>query len=163
RFWPDLLRHRGGKCDNVVLNLSLDLPYAFHVKATALTDGAGCFRRHQAGFGQSVAGGDLHLQPLPEAVFVAPDPSHLRPGVSRDHRITSGAGLSGMCMGTAYCTWPLTAATNPEAAQVRCARHVEPARCHATHKPLSPLPNIARSPSCAITFATSCASVRKPR
>src|SRR4029077_15053768 len=134
--------------------------------AAALADSARRLLGHQPGLGQRFAGGDLHFQPLAEAVFVAPNPAHLRPRVSRDHRIASGAEMSGMCMGTVYCTWPLRAATNPGAAQVICAppgefRSQHP--CHTAPPPPSPTPNIARSPNSAITSATSCALARKPR
>ena len=39
---------------------------------------------HDAGFGQGFGGGEFHLQPGAELVFVTPDVSHLRAGITCD-------------------------------------------------------------------------------
>ena len=83
-FRPDLFRDRCGESQDIVLDFGFELGDALEIEITFAADGLRGVLRHQAGFGENFAGGDLHLQPGAELVFVAPDAAHLRPRVTLD-------------------------------------------------------------------------------
>ena len=89
RLGTDLLGHRRGKGDDVMLDLGLDGLDARELEIALLADGASCRLRHQSGFGQSLGGGHLNLQPGAELVFIAPDAAHLRARISCESRHSS--------------------------------------------------------------------------
>src|SRR5882762_2865336 len=78
--------------DNVVFDFGFDLENPVDIEICALADGLGRFFGHDAGFGQSLRGRDLDRQPGAEAVFVAPDAGHFRPGIAWDHGALSLRG-----------------------------------------------------------------------
>ncbi len=77
--------HRRGEGDDVVFDLGFNLEDAFNVEIGARADRLGCVFRHNAGGGQRFGGGDFDRQPGAEAVLIAPDASHLGPGIAWDH------------------------------------------------------------------------------
>ena len=79
------LGHRRGEGDDVVLDLGFDLEDAVDVEVGARADCLGGIFRHDAGGGQRFGRGDFDREPGAEAVFVAPDASHLGPGIAWDH------------------------------------------------------------------------------
>ena len=75
----------GGEGDDVVLDLGFDLEDAVNVEVGACVDRLGGIFRHDAGGGQRFGRGDFDRQPGAEAVLIAPDASHLGPGIAWDH------------------------------------------------------------------------------
>src|SRR5208282_3621119 len=71
--------------DDVVLDLGFNLEDAVNVEVGARVDRFGGIFRHDASGGERFGRGDLDRQPGAEAVLVAPDASHLGPGVTWDH------------------------------------------------------------------------------
>ena len=84
RLRADLFGDRRGEGDDVVLHLGFDLVDARHVEAALFADGLGGRLRNDAGLGQRFGGGDFHLQPGAELVFVTPDAAHLGAGITSD-------------------------------------------------------------------------------
>ena len=82
RFRTHLFGDCGGKGNDVVLNFSFDLIDTRQVEAALFADGLGCRLRNDSGLGQGLRGGDFHLQPGAELVFVTPDVPHVGTGIT---------------------------------------------------------------------------------
>ena len=65
-----------------MLDLGFHLMNALEIEITALGNGMGGRRRHNAGLCQGQAGGGFHLQPAAKLIFFVPDAAHLRAGVT---------------------------------------------------------------------------------
>ena len=73
-----------------------DLVDLCRVDARLLANRRGGLARDDAGFGQRVARGYLHLEPLRVTVFVAPQAGHLRPRITWNHtRLPFALGSTG--------------------------------------------------------------------
>ena len=86
------LGHRRGEGDDVVFDLGFNLEDAVNAEVGTRVDRLGGFFRHDAGGGQSFGRGDFDRKPGAEAVFVAPDASHLGPRIAWDHGALSKGG-----------------------------------------------------------------------
>src|ERR1017187_6860727 len=102
RFRAHPFRHGGGEGDDVVLHFGFDLVDARQVEAALFANGLGCRLRNDSGFGQRFRGGDFHLQPRPELVFVTPDVPHLGTGIASDQASSFTASNVGQKK-TLYC------------------------------------------------------------
>ena len=79
------LGHGRREGDDVVFDLGFNLEDAVNVEAGARVDCLGGLFGHDAGGSQRFGRGDFDRQPGAEAVLVAPDASHLGPGIAWDH------------------------------------------------------------------------------
>ncbi len=86
RLGADLFRHRGSEGDHVVLYVSFNLVDALQFEIAALGDGLGSLLGDDSGLGEREAGGDFHLKPAAEFIFITPDAAHFRAGITRDQR-----------------------------------------------------------------------------
>ncbi len=94
RLGADLLGHRRGEGDDVVLHLRFDLVDTRDLeRGTFLFDGARGGLRNNAGFGERLAGGNLNLQPAAEFIFVTPNRAHLRACITSDQGELRLSGL----------------------------------------------------------------------
>ena len=96
--------HRGGEGDDIVLHQLFDFVDAWDVETGVLAQQPRGLNGDDAQFGQRFGGGELHFEPLLEAVLVAPDPAHVGTCVSGNHKktirsqlIPCAAKLSGNC------------------------------------------------------------------
>jgi hypothetical protein len=83
--WSDDLGNGRGEGNDVVADFRFDLVDTLNPEVGALFDCFGGVFRNQAGFSQGFGGCDFDGKPGAEAVFVAPDAGHFRPGIARDH------------------------------------------------------------------------------
>ena len=88
----------GGEGDDVVLDFALDFVDAGDVEAGVGAQGCGGFGWDFAGFGQGFARGQLHFEPLREAVFVGEDAAHFGARVAGNH-VLVGRNVSVGCLG----------------------------------------------------------------
>jgi hypothetical protein len=86
------LGHCRRKGDDVVFDLGFNLENAVNAEVSARVDRLGRFFGHDAGGGERFGCGDFDCQPGAEAVFVAPDASHLGPGIAWDQGAFSKRG-----------------------------------------------------------------------
>ena len=86
------LGHGRGEGDDVMFDLGFNLEDAVNAEVGARVNGLGGFFRHDAGGGERFGRGDFDRQPGAEAVLVAPDASHLGPGIAWDHEGFSKRG-----------------------------------------------------------------------
>ena len=83
----NFFRNRGGEGYYVMLHLGLHFLDAFQIEVAAFGNGLGGSLRHNPSLGQGETGGNLHLQPAPVFISIAPDAAHFRAGITRNHRI----------------------------------------------------------------------------
>ena len=79
------LGHGRGEGDDVMFDLGFDLEDAFNAEIGARMDGLCGIFRHDARGSQRFGGSDFDREPGAETVLIAPDASHLGPGVAWDH------------------------------------------------------------------------------
>jgi hypothetical protein len=72
--------------DHFVPDLFLNLANPRYVKPDLFPDPTYGIRRDLSFLGQSLGGPKLHVEPLLKAVFLGPNPSHLRARVTVNHR-----------------------------------------------------------------------------
>ena len=84
--FADVLLHRGGEGDDVVLRGLFDFFDACDVEAAPVANVVRGGGRHDAGPRHRFGGGDFDLQPGFVSMLVAPDATHVRMGVAGDHR-----------------------------------------------------------------------------
>ena len=83
--------HGHGEGDHVMLDARFQFVDARRVHLGAHPHGSGGLFRHEPRFGQRVGGSQLNVQPFLVAVGVAPDPPHLFPCITWNHRSISQA------------------------------------------------------------------------
>src|SRR5688572_18992884 len=82
---PDDLGHRSREGDHVVLRRFFDLVDAGDVERAPGLEVACRFGRHDAGGGHGFCGCHFHLEPRLVAALLAPDATHFRVRVPRNH------------------------------------------------------------------------------
>ncbi len=85
----DVLRHGGGEGNHVVLGGPLDFLDARDVERAALANVASGLGRDDSGVGHRLRRRGLDQEPGLVAMLIAPDPAHLRMGISCNHRLPS--------------------------------------------------------------------------
>ena len=91
----DMLGHRGGEGNHVVMGDPLDLLDARHVEAglgSQLTRGVG---RHETSLGHRISGRQLHVEPRLVATLLGPDVPHFGVGVALNHASDNCSAVTG--------------------------------------------------------------------
>ena len=82
----NVLIHVGEEGDHVVAHLGFDFEDALHLEAGLRLDGVESLLGHATEPAVSFGGSDLHIKPALEFRLLTPDGSHLRKGVTLNHR-----------------------------------------------------------------------------
>ena len=82
----NVLIHVGEEGDHVVAHLGFDFEDALHLEAGLRLDGVESLLGHATEPAVGFGGSDLHIKPALEFRLLTPDGSHLRKGVTLNHR-----------------------------------------------------------------------------
>ncbi len=123
RLRPDLLGHRLGEREHVVVGAPLDLARPVDVDARASANGLDRLGRDDAELAPGVERGELDLEPRLQPSLVAPQRAEGRPGVAVDHgcSLRVGLGRAGRGVNRAARARPIPARGSWPRRSPRCA------------------------------------------